>query len=65
MGIKVSSNAISLLAGLGTGFSRSFDRRENAYSYGSILGFNENKMREMLPEDQLNFLNLEILLMSQ
>ncbi len=46
---KVMGN-ISLLAGLGTGFSGHQTGVENALLYGSILGHNENKMREMLPE---------------
>ena len=44
------SGSISLLAGLGTGFSGHQTGVENALLYGSILGHNENKMREMLPE---------------
>ena len=39
-----------MLAGLGTGFSGHQTGVENALLYGSILGHNENKMREMLPE---------------
>ena len=42
--------SISLLAGLGTGFSGHQTGVENALLYGSILGHNENEMREMLPE---------------
>ena len=41
---------ISLLAGLGTGFSGHQTGRENALLYGSILGHNENEMREKLDE---------------
>ena len=41
---------ISLLAGLGTGFSGHQPGRENALLYGSILGHNEDEMREKLDE---------------
>ena len=41
---------ISLLAGLGTGFSGHQTGRENALLYGSILGHNEDEMREKLDE---------------
>ena len=41
---------ISLLAGLGTGFSGHQTGRENALLYGSILGHNEDEMREKLGE---------------
>ena len=41
---------ISLLAGLGTGFSPHQTGRENAILYGSILGHNEEEMRSKLPE---------------
>ena len=44
------SGSISLLAGLGTGFSGHQTGIENALLYGSILGHNEHEMREMLPE---------------
>ena len=44
------SGSISLLAGLGTGFSGHQTGVENALLYGSILGHNEHEMREMLPE---------------
>ena len=44
------SGSISLLAGLGTGFSGHQTGVENALLYGSILGHNENEMQEMLPE---------------
>ena len=39
---------ISLLAGLGTGFSGHQTGRENALLYGSILGHKEDEMREKL-----------------
>ena len=42
---------ISLLAGLGTGFSGHQTGRENALLYGSILGHNEDEMREKLEWD--------------
>jgi len=41
---------ISLLAGLGTGFSAHQTGIENAILYGSILGHNEQEMTEKLPE---------------
>ena len=41
---------ISLLAGLGTGFSGHQTGRENALLYGSILGHSESEMREKLDE---------------
>jgi len=45
---RVKGN-ISLLAGLGTGFSPHQTGRENAILYGSILGYSENKVIEKLP----------------
>jgi len=41
---------ISLLAGLGTGFSQHQTGRENALLYGSILGHGETEMREKLDQ---------------
>ncbi len=41
---------ISLLAGLGTGFSAHQTGRENALLYGSILGHSEEEMRAKLDE---------------
>ena len=41
---------ISLLAGLGTGFSPHQTGRENAILYGSILGYSEEKVIGKLPE---------------
>lgn len=41
---------ISLLAGLGTGFSAHQTGRENAILYGSILGYSEEKISGKLPE---------------
>ena len=41
---------ISLLAGLGTGFSGHQTGRENAILYGSILGYSEEKIINKLPE---------------
>lgn len=41
---------ISLLAGLGTGFSAHQTGRENAILYGSILGYSEEKIAGKLPE---------------
>jgi ABC-2 type transport system ATP-binding protein len=46
---KVRGN-ISLLAGLGTGFSAHQTGRENAILYGSILGYSEQKIIDKLPE---------------
>ena len=48
---------ISLLAGLGTGFSGHQTGRENALLYGSILGHDENEMREKL-DDIIEFSEL-------
>lgn len=41
---------ISLLAGLGTGFSAHQTGRENAILYGSILGYSEEKIAGKLPD---------------
>lgn len=41
---------VSLLAGLGTGFSGHQTGRENAILYGSILGYEEELMASKLPE---------------
>jgi len=46
---KVKGN-ISLLAGLGTGFSAHQTGKENAILYGSILGYSEGKIIDKLPE---------------
>ena len=46
---RVKGN-ISLLAGLGTGFSPHQTGRENAILYGSILGYSEQKVVDKLPE---------------
>ncbi len=46
---KVKGN-ISLLAGLGTGFSGHQTGRENAILYASILGYSEEKIIKKLPE---------------
>lgn len=46
---KVKGN-ISLLAGLGTGFSGNQTGRENAILYGSILGYSEDKVVNKLEE---------------
>lgn len=45
-----ASGDISLLAGLGTGFSQHQTGRENALLYGSILGHNEHEMNEKIDE---------------
>jgi len=49
-GEVLAAGDISLLAGLGTGFSGHQTGRENALLYGSILGHNEDEMREKLDE---------------
>lgn len=49
-GVCKAAGSISLLAGLGTGFSGHQTGRENAILYGSILGHNEQIMTEKLPE---------------
>ena len=41
---------ISLLSGLGTGFSRHLTGRENAILYGSILGHSIQMMAELMSE---------------
>ena len=46
---KAAGN-VSLLAGLGTGFSGHQTGRENAILYGSILGYEEDLMASKLPE---------------
>ena len=46
---KVAGN-ISLLAGIGTGFSAHQTGIENALLYGSIIGYNKHEMTEKLPE---------------
>jgi ABC-2 type transport system ATP-binding protein len=45
-----AAGSISLLAGLGTGFSDHQTGRENAILYGSILGHGEEVMISKLPE---------------
>ena len=45
-----AAGSISLLAGLGTGFSGHQTGRENAILYGSILGHGEDVMVSKLPE---------------
>jgi len=45
-----AAGSISLLAGLGTGFSGHQTGKENAILYGSILGHNEQTMTDKLPE---------------
>ena len=49
-GKTYAAGEISLLAGLGTGFSPHQTGRENAILYGSILGHNEEEMKSKLPE---------------
>ena len=49
-GKTYAAGDISLLAGLGTGFSPHQTGRENAILYGSILGHDEEEMRSKLPE---------------
>lgn len=49
-GVSKVAGRISLLAGLGIGFSPHLDGRENAMLYGSILGFSEAEMRSRMEE---------------
>ena len=49
-GQTYAAGDISLLAGLGTGFSPHQTGRENAILYGSILGHDEEDMNSKLPE---------------
>ena len=49
-GRTYAAGDISLLAGLGTGFSPHQTGRENAILYGSILGHDEEDMNSKLPE---------------
>lgn len=49
-GVAKAAGSISLLAGLGTGFSPHQTGRENAILYGSILGHDEKAMISKLPE---------------
>jgi ABC-2 type transport system ATP-binding protein len=49
-GACYAAGSISLLAGLGTGFSGHQTGRENAILYGSILGHDEQIMAQKLPE---------------
>ena len=39
---------ISLLSGVGTGFSRHLSGRENVFLYGSILGHSKSQMEELM-----------------
>jgi ABC-type polysaccharide/polyol phosphate transport system ATPase subunit len=54
-----SSGKISLLAGLGTGFTGHLTGRQNAFLYGSILGNDEKIMKELMPEI-ISFSELEL-----
>ena len=45
-----SAGKISLLAGLGTGFTGHLTGRENAFLYGSILGHEQSVMKELMDE---------------
>ncbi len=45
-----AAGSVSLLAGLGTGFSGHQTGRENAILYGSILGHSESVMVDKIPE---------------
>ena len=49
-GEVLAAGDISLLAGLGTGFSQHQTGRENALLYGSILGHSEREMNEKIDE---------------
>lgn len=45
-----SAGKISLLAGLGTGFTGHLTGRENAFLYGSILGHDQAVMKDLMDE---------------
>ena len=45
-----SAGKISLLAGLGTGFTGHLTGRENAFLYGSILGHEQAVMKDLMDE---------------
>ena len=47
---RIYRQKISLLSGLGTGFSRHFTGRENAILYGSLLGHSIQTMENYMPE---------------
>lgn len=49
-GSSRSAGKISLLAGLGTGFTGHLTGRENAFLYGSILGHEQTVMKELMKE---------------
>lgn len=53
-----SAGKISLLAGLGTGFTGHLTGRENAFLYGSILGHEQAVMKELM-EEIISFSELE------
>lgn len=53
-----SAGKISLLAGLGTGFTGHLTGRENAFLYGSILGHEQTVMKELM-EEIISFSELE------
>ena len=53
-----SVGKISLLAGLGTGFTGHLTGRENAFLYGSILGHEQAVMKELM-EEIISFSELE------
>lgn len=49
-GSVLSSGKLFLLANVKIGFTGNLTGRENAYLYGSILGYSRKKMDEMMPE---------------
>lgn len=53
-----SAGKISLLAGLGTGFTGHLTGRENAFLYGSILGHEQAVMKDLM-EEIISFSELE------
>tara|TARA_B100000768_G_scaffold138500_1_gene129656 strand:- start:2281 stop:3000 length:720 start_codon:yes stop_codon:yes gene_type:complete len=54
-----SAGKISLLAGLGTGFTGHLTGRENAFLYGSILGHEQAVMKDLM-EEIISFSELEL-----
>ena len=49
-GSVLTSGKLFLLANVKIGFTGNLTGRENAYLYGSILGYSRKKMDEMMPE---------------
>jgi len=48
-GIVRTKGRIALLAGLGAGFQRDLTGRENIFLSGSVYGFNENELYDLVP----------------